>query len=161
MSTIYKVQVNKHIELDITTEDVSKLDAISTKDGSFHVLDEHQAYLATVVQSNFLKRTYKVIIHQNEYEVVIADDLDRRIKEMGFSLSSSKHVKSIKSPMPGMLLQLHVEAGQEVKEDDPLFILEAMKMENIILSPINGTVKHVSVKQGVTVDKGQLIIEFE
>ena len=91
----------------------------------------------------------------------IKNELDQLIDKMGFSLSSVKHIDNIKAPMPGLILEVSVTPGQEVKEDDPLLILEAMKMENVITSPRHGTIKGVSVTQGEAVQKNQLLIEFE
>jgi biotin carboxyl carrier protein len=54
-----------------------------------------------------------------------------------------------------------VKEAQEVKEDDPILILEAMKMENVINSPRDGVIKSIKVNQGDTVEKNALLIEFE
>ena len=54
-----------------------------------------------------------------------------------------------------------MKVGQEVKEDTPLLILEAMKMENIITSPRDGVIKSVLVNKGDAVDKNQLLVELE
>ena len=67
---------------------------------------------------------------------------------------------SIKAPMPGLILEINVKVGQEVKEDEPLLILEAMKMENIITSPRDGIIKSISVNKTDAVEKNQLLIEF-
>ena len=63
--------------------------------------------------------------------------------------------------MPGLILEINVAQGQEVKEDDTLVILEAMKMENAINSPRDGIIKSINVTQGESVDKNSLLIEFE
>jgi biotin carboxyl carrier protein len=63
--------------------------------------------------------------------------------------------------MPGLILEIHVRIGQAVNENDPLLILEAMKMENVITSPRDGIIKSISVKKSDAVDKNQLLIEFE
>ena len=70
-------------------------------------------------------------------------------------------MNAIKAPMPGLILEINVSVGQEVKENDPLLILEAMKMENCFLSPRDGVIKSIAVEKGNAVDKGQLLIEFE
>jgi biotin carboxyl carrier protein len=70
-------------------------------------------------------------------------------------------VNAIKAPMPGLILEISVVVGQEVKENDNLIILGAMKMENSFLSPRDGVIKSISVAVGDAVDKGQLLIEFE
>jgi biotin carboxyl carrier protein len=59
--------------------------------------------------------------------------------------------------MPGTILAVNVSANQSVKKGDVLFILEAMKMENEILSPVDGTVTSVSVTKGATVESGAVL----
>ncbi len=63
--------------------------------------------------------------------------------------------------MPGMVLKVLVNAGDEVKKGDNLLILEAMKMENILKSTTDGTVSKVLVKQGYKVEKNQVLIQFK
>lgn len=58
----------------------------------------------------------------------------------------------VKSPMPGTILKVNVNAGQAVKEGDVLVVLEAMKMENEIMAPKSGTVTQVIVTKGASVD---------
>lgn len=62
------------------------------------------------------------------------------------------------SPMPGTVLKINVSAGQAVKKGDLLIVLEAMKMENEILSPRDGSVAQVVVSQGSTVDTGAPLV---
>ena len=101
------------------------------------------------------------MVNNNRYEVDISDRLDLLINEMGFALGSVKDIASIEAPMPGLILEINVKEGQEVSEDDPLLILEAMKMENVITSPRNGVIKHIAVTKGEAVEKNRLLIEFE
>lgn len=61
---------------------------------------------------------------------------------------------TVASPMPGTILDVKVAAGQAVKEGDLLFILEAMKMENEICAPHDGTVGTVCVQKGASVQTG-------
>lgn len=64
----------------------------------------------------------------------------------------------VDSPMPGNILMVHVVPGQAVKEGDVLVILEAMKMENEIMSPKSGTVTQVLVSKGSTVETGAPLV---
>jgi biotin carboxyl carrier protein len=63
--------------------------------------------------------------------------------------------------MPGLVIKLLAEPGTKVQKGDPLLILEAMKMENVIKAIGDATVKSVGVTQGEAVEKGHLLIEFE
>ncbi|MCD8067561.1 MAG: biotin/lipoyl-binding protein [Lachnospiraceae bacterium] len=62
--------------------------------------------------------------------------------------------RQVNSPMPGNVLKVNVQEGQSVKKGDILFILEAMKMENEIFAPCDGTVTSVSVSAGTSVTSG-------
>ncbi|EZH72212.1 acetyl-COA carboxylase [Aquimarina atlantica] len=160
MSSTYKVNVNTIFDFEFTEEDISKIDIVSNSKSAHHILQNNKSFHTEIVQSDFNTKKYTVKVNNNSYQVNIANELDSRIAAMGFSIGSSKQVNAIKAPMPGLLLDVQVEIGQEVKEDDPLLILEAMKMENIILSPRDGVIKSISATTGDAVDKGQLLIEF-
>ena len=64
----------------------------------------------------------------------------------------------VKSPMPGNVLKINVSQGQQVKEGDVLRILEAMKMENEVVSPKAGTVAQVVVAKGAVVETGSALV---
>ena len=63
----------------------------------------------------------------------------------------------LQSPMPGVILRYLVEVGQEVKQGDPVAVLEAMKMENTLPAPKNGSIQSLHVEPGQTVSKGDLL----
>jgi biotin carboxyl carrier protein len=80
---------------------------------------------------------------------------------MGLDKMASAKVLNVKAPMPGLVLNVLVEPGQEVKKGDKLLVLEAMKMENIIKAAGDGKVGRIAVDKGQAVDKNQTLIEFE
>ncbi len=161
MTNNYKVSVNNAEALEISSEKVSKLDAIKIAASKFHILQDNISYKAEITEANFNNKTYQVKVNNNTYNVAIFNELDSLIKEMGFEIGTAKKVNEIKAPMPGLILEINVKVGQEVKEDDALLILEAMKMENVLSSPRDGIIKSISVSKNDTVDKGELLIEFE
>lgn len=67
------------------------------------------------------------------------------------------NVNLICSPMPGVLLSLHVGAGDEVRRGQPIAVIEAMKMENTLKSPADGIIAEVPVSPGISLSKAQLI----
>jgi biotin carboxyl carrier protein len=158
---MYKIKVNSSHSFDITKEAMETLDAIESAPNNYHILQDHNTIKASVVDSDFNKKMYSVKVNNNVYEVAINNALDQQIEALGFEIGASKQVNDIKAPMPGLILEISVNKGQEVKENEALLILEAMKMENVINSPRDGIIKSISVKQGETVDKNSLLITFE
>lgn len=69
--------------------------------------------------------------------------------------------KKIRAFIPGTIINLFVKPGSKVKVGDQLFILEAMKMNNIILAPLDGTIKKVNIEVNKTVANKEILIEFE
>ena len=161
MSTSYTLSVNHANNFDLNESDLKNLDAVSVENNKFHVLKDHKPYKAEIVSADFISKKYTIKVNNNTYEVAIADALDMLIKSMGIERGRTKVVNAIKAPMPGLIIEISVEVGQTVKENDPLLILEAMKMENSFLSPRDGVIKSIAVEKGHAVDKGQLLIEFE
>ena len=161
MNKKFEVTVNETYSFTIPLADLEQLDTTPTGPLQYHVLQNNKPFKAEMVKSDMNKKAYTVKINHKPYHVTITDDLDLLIQEMGFALGSTKQIDSIKAPMPGLILDIHVAPGQSVKEGEPLLILEAMKMENIITSPREGVIKGVLVNKGTAIDKGQLLIEFE
>jgi biotin carboxyl carrier protein len=76
-------------------------------------------------------------------------------------LYQPKDLKKIESFIPGLILNIMVEVGQSVEKDDELMILDAMKMQNKLKSPVSGKIKSIHVNKGDKVPKGILLIELE
>lgn len=161
MSKNFIATVNENQVFEISEEDTSNIDVLKTSTNKFHILHDNQSFKAEILASKFQDKLYTVQVNNNTYSVNISNALDLLIKEMGFENSASKHINELKAPMPGLILEVYVETGQEVKENDPLLILEAMKMENIITSPREGIIKSISAIKGDAVEKNHLLIEFD
>ncbi|EKV58002.1 biotin/lipoyl-containing protein [Brachyspira hampsonii] len=68
---------------------------------------------------------------------------------------------SIKAPMPGTIVSFNVAVGDKINEGQVVAILEAMKMENEIVSPASGEVKSIHVEKGSSVVDGQVILQIK
>ena len=73
----------------------------------------------------------------------------------------TQHKLELKSPMPGMVLKINKQTGDEVMQGESVLILEAMKMENDVRAHISGTIKSVNVKEGMAVEKGFTLFIIE
>lgn len=92
-------------------------------------------------------------------QAVPASDFDKAIIKTA-TPTSPKGTGTIKSPLPGVVLNVMVREGDPVKYGDKLLVLEAMKMENTIEADKEGIVKSLKVKQGDSVLEGDILIEI-
>lgn len=144
---------------NIKATDVEDLNIIKLDHNRYHFLNSGTKIEIELVSID--KKTLELIVNGNKHKVAIEDEFDLLIEKMGLSKLISNKISSIKAPMPGLIIDLYVEEGQKLEEGDPLLILEAMKMENVIKSSGTGVVKSVHIAKGENVEKGQLMIELE
>ncbi len=161
MNKKFKVKVNNSLDFKFYQKQVDSLDIIPENNSEFHILIDNQAFKANLINSDFSKKQYTITVNSNTYLVEIASPIDQLIKKIGYTVGSSKKLNFINAPMPGIVIDINVEEGDEIKEGDTLLILEAMKMENALTSPKNAIVKSIYAVKGGTVDKGKLLIELE
>lgn len=135
-------------------------DLVQVTDGYFHILHDNASYRAEVVKMDAATKTFTFKINGTNYSVALKDKFDILLEKMGMTAGVGAKINNIKAPMPGLIIDLKIKAGDAVKAGDPLLVLEAMKMENIIKAPGDAVVKNVKVKKGDSVEKGQILIEF-
>lgn len=165
---MYKATVDKEIfEIESKEDKITingtplNWDIIKVKDGYFHILHENKSYRAEVVKTDFATKTFTLKLNGTKYTVSLKDKFDLLLEKLGMDSVNTNKVNSIKAPMPGLIIDLKIKVGDEVKQNDALLILEAMKMENVIKSPGDAVVKAVKIKKGDSVEKNQVLIEFE
>ncbi|MDZ7771863.1 MAG: acetyl-CoA carboxylase biotin carboxyl carrier protein subunit [Balneolaceae bacterium] len=107
------------------------------------------------------QRTVQFTIDGEWCSVEVRDEQDLLLDEMGFKTAAELSEGELNAPMPGKILQILVEEGDEVELGDPVAILEAMKMENELKAPTGGVVTAIAVAEGDSVEKNVLILEIE
>jgi biotin carboxyl carrier protein len=124
------------------------------------ILDNNKSKLVSVKGADHELKRYQIQIDGRIYQVQISDAVDQQILKMNLKSKKSNQLKELRAPMPGLVRQVNVQVGDQVDEGNSLFILEAMKMENILKSPVNGTVSDLFVKPGESVEKNQILLSF-
>ena len=143
----YLVKVDEHqLELDTrfcTPDQLSLLINNQSYNVSFFFKNEH-------VEMNFLNQIY---------QVKILDERKLRMRQVESALQYSGP-ETIKTSMPGKVVKLLVKEGDPVAPGTGIIIVEAMKMENEIQCQNGGTVKHIAVVAGQTVESNTVLVEI-
>jgi biotin carboxyl carrier protein len=104
---------------------------------------------------------YSVFINGKVIDVTVRTGLQERASSLIEQSSEFNHKMEVKAPMPGMILKVKKNVGENVEKGDSIIILEAMKMENDIKSPFSGSIKEVKVTENTPVDKGAILFTVE
>jgi biotin carboxyl carrier protein len=165
---MYKIQINEGAELEVTNKGekyflgdqevawtLSKLG-----NGRFQIIKENLVYNADVVEHDSKKKEIKLKLNGKLMTIKVKNELDTLLSKLGMDKLQSVQIKDIKAPMPGLIIDIKVSAGQLVKKGEPILILEAMKMENILKAPMDVDIKSIEVKKGESVNKNQILIKF-
>ena len=101
-------------------------------------------------------KDYKTLnIDGDEYKTKLTKKFENR------EVWEKPNEKLIKSFIPGTILEVYVDEGEEIEEGKNMLILEAMKLKNKVYAPITGKIKSINVKAGDLVPKNHILIEFE
>jgi len=138
-----------------------KPDMIVLDTHRFHLIDQHTTYQASILQADLAEKVIKIEVNGKMYHIKAEDRMDLLLQKMGIASAGTNKINQLNAPMPGLILKIIVQVGQQVQKGDTLLILEAMKMENTIKAQGTGTIKEIKINTGQTVEKGQLLIVFD
>jgi acetyl/propionyl-CoA carboxylase alpha subunit len=141
-------------------KEMEAADLIKISAAEFNLLKDNRSVNAKLLDSDNSGKNLVIEIDGETFNITIKDELDQVLDRMGYSNASAKQVKEIKAPRPGLVIDVSVKEGQDVKEGERILIMEAMKMENSIMMHADATIKKISVSPGQAVDKGQVLIEL-
>ena len=144
-------------QFSIKTENDMEIDCVKLSNNSYSLILNGQSHFLTI---NPHLQGYAVTVDHHTHLVHIQDKVDILLEQFGLQSEKSSHAGKIHAQIPGLVSQIFVKKGDKVKINQKLFILEAMKMENEIESPVRGTVHAIHYKAGDTVDKGNIIIDI-
>ena len=126
-------------------------------DTIFKINDE----VIEVLDVNFDTKNIKIRHNHSTHELVFKSDLDLVLDKMGIKRTFEAVNTDVKAPMPGKVLDVVVNVGDEVKKGDAILILEAMKMENVLKAEGDCIIKSVLVENQQSVEKNQVLVELE
>ena len=154
----YKIKnpFSEDLKINHKKQDIKIFD---DENGFTYILFKNKKYLAEIIEKN--QNKYTVLINGVSYTFTIETPISYKRRRYLDKQKSNKKIEVLEAPMPGKIVDVLVEPGAKVKSGEAVLILEAMKMQNEILSPIEGTIKKVLVKQNETVNKDDILIEID
>ncbi|GAB2950283.1 acetyl-CoA carboxylase biotin carboxyl carrier protein subunit [Hymenobacter coalescens] len=154
----WSVDITAH---GITVDDQAfDWDLVYLGEGRYHLLWQGRSYSAEVMEVDTPAKTIRLKLDGHRFELQAKDRFDLLLDKLGMSQAASNKINEVKAPMPGLIVDIRVVPGQNVEKGEPLLVLEAMKMENILKSPGDGVVSAVKVGMRDNVTKGQVLIQF-
>ena len=138
---------------------IYKVDLLHTADGTFSIIEGGHSFNIELVPHKTPK-LYTAYTFYKSYEVSIIDAETRYLQSRG-GAGFGANSNTISSPMPGKVVKILVNEGDNVTEGQTVIIISAMKMESEYKAPKNGIIKKVNVNEGDTIDGNQILIELE
>ena len=134
--------------------------AVAAHGGRYSLLIDgksYEVYAREIAKPDSDGSWYEIVVAGQRFEVHVEDE---REKALAGSIKSAHEAGEaiVRAPMPGLVLGIPFEPGARVERGQTVAILEAMKMENDLASPIAGTIKEVKVVKGQTVNQGDALV---
>ncbi len=120
------------------------------------IIYQGTTHVLTILPGNRPGRTLRFVLDDEYFELNVQDPIDIITELLGTSEDSTGK-RELRSVMPGIIRKVLVAEGATVALDEPLFILEAMKMENEVRSPMAGVVQRLHASEGSTVGTDELL----
>ncbi len=125
---------------------------LATVDGTVHRI---------LVRRGSRRGAFTLSIDGFRYEIDALDERARAIRELSGAAAAAAGPAPLVAPMPGLIVRVNVQPGDQVRAGQGLVVMEAMKMENELRVASAGTVKAVLVSAGTAVEKGTVLLELE
>ncbi len=147
--SVYRVKIDdKEYEFDVER----------VEEGVYSILHENRSINMQMIEGDSPNK-YNVNTINEFYEIEIIDAVARYRSNSGDRMENSDIF--ISSPMPGKVVKILLNEGDEVEKEQTVIIISAMKMESEYKSPFNGVVKKIFVKEGDTTEGGAKLVEIE
>jgi len=159
------IQTNSEITLSksngLWLKNIDKdIEIIQKDQETLIVITENKVYTLYCTYIDKENKTITFLKNGENLKIELREPLDEILKSMGLEDAMTPKVSDVKAPMPGLVLEVNVKPGDHVKNGDTIVVLEAMKMENSIKSPVEAIVQSVSVEKGQAVDKNAVLVNF-
>lgn len=133
-----------------------EFEAVQVQADMYSVLMNNRSFVVGVCSRN----KDRVNVNGTPVSLRLLDAVHLHLRELGWESMEETKAGLVETQIPGLITKIFHQKGDEVIEGEPLFLMEAMKMENEIKAPLSGKILRISVQEGQTVDKGTHIMEI-
>jgi biotin carboxyl carrier protein len=153
-----------------------KMQKISSEMYSAEINGENINFQFTTISKN----CFSILVGETSHEIYLSESKNKKyvhidgdgfvLEQMSGKSQAARTISSlhrdvdestVSAPMPGRILKILVSESQNVKVNQPLFIVESMKMENEVVSPISGKVVKINFDENSLISVGDVVIELE
>lgn len=151
----FEIEINQDGDVFIDGE-LRQVDFVSLGETLYSMISESESHEVLIDDSEM--PNYHVEMHGQLYTVNVLDERALILgSRRGGDFDESGEV-SIKSPMPGLVVDIPVTEGQEIEKGQTIIILESMKMQNELKAPRAGTVQRIGVEAGQSVEQNKVLV---
>ncbi|MBX3085531.1 MAG: biotin/lipoyl-binding protein [Anaerolineae bacterium] len=150
----YEIEVNQDGKVTVNGEERT-VDFKSITESLYSVIIENASYEVAV---ELRDGQYNVMMQGDLYETEVLDERQLRMAQASAGFSVAQGEFSLKSPMPGMIVDVRVAEGQHVEKGQSLIVLESMKMENELKAPRAGTIIRIHVSKSDSVEQNKVLL---
>ena len=150
---------DKKTRYEVTLNQPYDIEIMESEDGFFYLKWKNRKYVAEILEKR--QNKYTVLVNGVSYSFSVETPTSFKRKKYLEKHQEKSATEPIVAPMPGKIVEVIAEENTDVKPGDPIFILEAMKMQNEIHTEIGGKVTKINVKENDAVDKGDVLVEIE
>jgi biotin carboxyl carrier protein len=130
-------------------------DMVSLGDGRYSLIIDHQSYAVQISKSD---NHYHIHCFGEHFILKVEDERSRKLSELVKSAQTGPQEQEIRTPIPGLVVNILVNVGDPVSQGTQLLVLEAMKMENVIKAGCDCIVEKIHVKEKETVQLNQILL---
>jgi len=166
-SEIYFAEIEgKEYRIEILSESRVVINGTS-HEIDYQTLKQHASCSLLFDGRSFEPNTYQenggweILLQGRRFKVIVEDERERRLRKAAGHTSTQKGKFTLQAPMPGMVIDIPVKVGDEVKEGQVLLILESMKMQNELTAPRDGKIARIQAKVNDNVERKEALLILE
>lgn len=151
----FEIEVNQNEGRVTVNGEPRAVDYMKISDSLYSVIIDNASFEVVVELAD---GDYNVLMLGENYQVNVLDERQQRLARASEGFGVAQGEFNLKSPMPGLIVDVRVQEGQVIDKGHSLIVLESMKMENELKAPRAGTITRIHVRKGESVEQNKVLV---